>query len=80
MITNVPVNKMDKRILAELEKCKEGNICKPIKMANRSVLVGLIKFQGKILDEDLKNILLEEELNTWLNTEVKKAKKSLRIN
>ena len=78
--SNVPVNKMDKRILAELEKCKEGNICKPIKMANRSVLVGLIKFHGKILDEDLKNILLEEELNTWLNTEVKKVKRSLTAN
>ena len=49
-------------------------------MINKSVLVGLIKFEGRILDDDLKNILLEEELNTWLNTEVKKAKKSLRVN
>lgn len=78
--SQVPVKNVDRRILTELEKCKEGGLCKPIRMVDRSVLVGLIKFEGRILDDDLKNILLEEELNTWLDTEVKKAKKSLRIN
>ena len=62
----VPVSSIEKPLLEALRKSGEGVVVRPLMLQDQAVVAELESFQASRFDEELKQRILRQEFETWL--------------
>ena len=66
LVGPIPVAELEEEVLMILRKLGPGEISRPIRLENSTVLVELQKFEPSVLDEELRSSILRLEFDNWL--------------
>jgi parvulin-like peptidyl-prolyl isomerase len=70
---------VEETLLKELNKAKQGQPIKPIRIKDGYAIAELIEFSSTELNEELKNIILNDQFNIWLEEETKKLLNTIKF-
>ncbi len=73
----LPVSAVEEPIIKELRQKGPGKISQPISIGDMVVLVELIEFQPSNFNKELRNQILKEEFESWLEEESSKILKKV---
>ena len=65
----VPVSSMEPSLLEALRSAGEGRIVRPLKLGDKVVVAELESFQASRFDDELRQRILQQEFENWLEEE-----------
>ena len=69
----IPVGSIERPILEALRSSGAGKVQKPIPIGGRSVIVSLKEFKSSTYDNEIREEILRQEFDSWVQTETKKC-------
>ncbi len=73
----VSVNNIENELLEAMRKEGEGNVIKPKMIGGQFVIAELERFEGTMFNDTIREQILQQELESWINRETTKLKNKI---